>query len=470
MHIPVYAHGTIRAAVPALPTVRQLESLDCCVCGAPFGRDLGAVPLGPDPGSGPSGCRPCLRRLVTRAREARDAALAQDADRIRQDAEAWESARAHHIARLEAVRRAAEEVAELAGNEEIPPLRLAWLMISLESACAWIPDAPESPPSVDQEDRLLSSAELQLGSAMITVREATADRLAYHLINEAQPDEPEMCGEMECPEECTGRHDTSHIDCGPDAVFEELQEHGITLDAPGPGPLSPRLAALFAPPPQKESPLLPGLEERAGPALAALGVDTDDPEALLSAAAAGLVADVLASGPLDAIREAPGGPGAGDVLAQSVDLHRRARKALVAARDGGPARLAAFTAVATDLDLPWAGGSRFTLRSASGPVSEFVRNVEREVWVTEELVRRQGWRDALLHRALSASSMAAHRFGMPGWPAAVSASMERLASLDRQAAPKELADLHAVETALLQGPDRLGVEALGWLDRHAPLG
>ncbi|MGW5353740.1 hypothetical protein ACWERV_24900 [Streptomyces sp. NPDC004031] len=470
MHIPVYAHSTIRAAVPAAPMSRQLAGLDCCVCGAPFGRDLGARPLGPAPDAGLAACLPCLRRLVGRARETRDAALVRSAEQVRKESESWESVREHHMARLDAVRRAAEEVAELAGDEEVPASRIAWLSISLESAHTWIPGTPEPPPSVDREDRPLAHAEMLLSGAMITARGAVADRLAYHLVNEAQPAEPEMCEELECPEGCSGRHDTTHIDCGPDAVFEDLLEHDVSIEVPGPGPLSPRLAALLAPPPEEPPPLFPGLEEQASAALAHLGIDAGDEEVLLSAAAAGLAADALLGEPLDAIRAAPGGPGAGDVLAQGADLYRRARKALAAARDGGPDRLGAFTVVASDPDLPWAGGSRFTLRAASGPVADFVRNVEEQVWITENLMRRQGWRDALLHRAFTAVFKASHHFGMPGWPGVVDAALERLAALDRQSAPPQLGDLRAVESALLQAPDRLGVVALDWLAAHGVLG
>ncbi|MFF7988543.1 hypothetical protein ACFZDG_01975 [Kitasatospora xanthocidica] len=349
-------------------------------------------------------------------------------------------------------------------------MRVAWLSISLESAHAWIPDAPEPPSSVDREDHRLTNAKMLMGRAMITARGAVADRLVYHLVNAVQPEEPEICEQLECPEDCSGRHETSHIDCGPDAIFDDLLEYGVSIDEPGPAPLPPQFAALFAPRPEEPTPLFPGLEEQAAAALPRLGIDPGDPEVLLSAAAAGLAAEALLNEPLDALRAAPGGPDAGDVFAQGVDLYRRARKALVAARDGGPERLGAFTAVASDLDLPWAGGSRFTLRAASGPVADFVRNIEEQVWITEELMRRQGWRDALLHRAFTAVFKATHHFGMPGWPAVVDAAMKRFASLDRLSAPPELADLGAVEAALLQEPDRLGVNALGWLVRHAVLG
>ncbi|MFD8851155.1 hypothetical protein [Streptomyces sp. NPDC059604] len=470
MHIPAYAHGTIRAALPAVPTARQMAGLDCCVCGAPFGRDLGAVPLGPVPEAGPSGCSLCLRRLITRARETRDAALTRSAQQVREDSAAWESVRDHHLARLDAVRRAAEEVAVLAGNEAVSPLQVAWLSISLESARNWIPDTPEPPASVDPEDHPLTNAEMLLDSAVITARGAVADRLAYHLINEVQPDESEMCEELECPEDCSGRHDASHVDCGPDAIFEDLLRHGVTVEEPDPAPLSPQFAALFAPRSEEPAPLFPGLEEQASAALAQLGIDPDDPEVLLSAAAAGLAAEALLNEPLDAIRTAPDGPSAGEVFAQGVDLYRRARKALVAARDGGPERLDAFTAVASDLDLPWAGGSRFTLRAASGPVSDFVRHIDEQAYMTKELMRRQGWRNALLHRAFTAVLKDTHHFGMPDWPAVVDAAMEHLASLDRSSLPPGLTDLRTVETALLQKPDRLGVDALEWLARHALLG
>ncbi|MFI0721025.1 hypothetical protein [Streptomyces sp. NPDC021224] len=67
-------------------------------------------------------------------------------------------------------------------------------------------------------------------------------------------------------------------------------------------------------------------------------------------------------------------------------------------------------------------------------MADFVRNVGEQVWITENLMRGQGWRDALLHRAFTAVFRASHHFGMPGWPGVVDAALERLAALDRQSA------------------------------------
>ncbi|MGW6911401.1 hypothetical protein [Streptomyces sp. NPDC054940] len=185
----------------------------------------------------------------------------------------------------------------------------------------------------------------------------------------------------------------------------------------------------------------------------------------MSAAAVGLVADAWREGPLDGIHAADDGPSDGEIFAQGVDLYRWARAALLAARDDGPEELLAFVAIASDPDLPWAGGSPFTLRavSASASLAEFGRHVDDRVWFTTEVIREQGWRAALLHRALSAASRAPHQFGMPGWPDTVRTAMGRLAPLDRSDAPESLTDLAAVEAALLEAPDRLGVAALDWL-------
>lgn len=471
MHIPAYAHDTIRAAVPSMPTSRQVGGLDCCLCDEPFGEDLAAIPLGPTPTSGLFGCRPCLTRLVTRARRARDAALAQDAERARAESTAWQPVRDRHLARLDSVRQAAEAVAGLARDDDTEPLQVAWLLISLESAYTWVPDTPEPPASADLEDSRFRDETFRLDLAMITAREAVAERLAYHLINEAQPEEPEMCEELECPEGCSGRHDSSHIDCGPDAVFANLAEHGITVEQPEPEPLSPRLAALLGRTETEEKrSLLPGIEEQAPVVLARSGIDADDTDALVSAAAVGLVADAWREGPLDVIHTADDGPSDGEIFAQSVDLYRRARAALVAARDDGPEVLLAFVAVASDVDLPWAGGSRFALRTVSEAVAEFVQHVDDRVWFTAEVMREQGWRVGLLHRATSAAFKAPTHFGMPGWPSAVASAMERLAVLDRSGAPEALADLAAVEAALLEAPDQMGADALDWLSHQALLG
>ncbi|WP_437044077.1 hypothetical protein [Streptomyces sp. enrichment culture] len=398
--------------------------------------------------------------------------MTQDAERARAEVAAWQPVRKRCLARLDRVREAAEAVAGLARDGETEALRVAWLLISLESAYAWVPDTPEPPASVGREDSELRDGTFRLDLAMIAAREAVAERLAYHLVNEAQLEEPEMCEELECPEGCSGRHDTSHIDCGPDAVFEDLTEHGITVEQPEPEPLSAGLAATLAGrakgAEEKRLPL-PGIEEHAPATLAQAGVNADDTDALVSAAAVGLVADAWREGPLEIIHTADDGPSNGEIFAQSVDLYRRARAALMAARDDGPEELLRFMAVASDLDLPWAGGSGFALRKVSGPLAEFVQHVGDRVWFTAEVMREQGWRAGLLHRAASAAFKAPAHFGMPSWHNAVAKVMEHLAVLDRSDAPEALANLAAVEAALLEAPDRLGAAALDWISRQTVL-
>ncbi|WP_329179611.1 hypothetical protein [Streptomyces sp. NBC_01477] len=347
MHIPAYAYATIRSALPHVPTSRQVAALDCCLCDQPFDDRL-PVPLGPTPESGLFGCHPCLRRLVTRARRARDASLTRDAEQARARAAAWLPVRERHLARLGRVTEAAEAVTTLVRDNSVEPLHMAWLLVSLESANSWLPDKPEPPWPAEREDRDLKDAGFRLRLAMIGAREAVAEQLAYHVINQAQPAEPEMCEEFECPGDCTGRHDVTDIDCGPDCVFDDLAEHGITVERPEPeppsfGPAASRGSARTDPEEtgeETEGDSLPDMEEYASPVLLArLGIDADDPDALLNAAAVGLVGDAWREGPLEAIHGAEDGPSDAEMFAQGVDLYRRARAALAAARDNGPEEL-----------------------------------------------------------------------------------------------------------------------------------
>ncbi|MGA5700160.1 hypothetical protein [Peterkaempfera bronchialis] len=470
MHIPSYAHATIRAALPTVPTSRQVDCLDCCLCDEPFDGRV-PVPLGPTVTCGLFACRPCLTRLVARARRLRDFSLAQDAERARVESAIWAAERERYLAGLGSVREAAEAVTHLAEQEGLEPLQMAWLHVSLESAYVWATDdAPEPPGSADPDDPSLRDGKFRLNLEMISAREAVADRLAYHLINEAKPAEPELCAESECPKDCSGRHDSEHIDCGPDAIFEALKEHGVGIERQDPL-TSPRLQGLpCAAAATTEQSTVTEVNEQLAATLVHFGVDPDDTELLVSAAAVGLVADAWRDGPLDAIHAADGGPSDGELFAQSVDLYRRARAAIIAAREDGPDALLAFQAVASDVNLPWAGGSCFTLRASGEPTGEFVKHVDDRVWYTSKAMREHGWREALLYRAASATFKAPTHFGMPRWPAAVASAMERLAVLDRSGAPASLADLAAVEVALLEAPDRLGADALDWICDRALLG
>ncbi|MGW3283248.1 hypothetical protein ACWDR3_01220 [Streptomyces sp. NPDC001002] len=456
MHIPAYARDTIRAALPSMPTSRQVGALDCCLCDEPFDEARGPVPLGPTPTSGLFGCGPCLTRLVKQARRSRDARLVRDAERARDAAAAWEAERERYSSGITSVREAAEAVGRLAAEGAVEPLRIAWLYVSLESAYAWAPEGiPEPPESLDSDAAELRDERFRLDLEMISAREAVADRLVYHLINEAAPAEPDLCAELECPDDCSGRHDTEHIDCGPDAIFEDLAEHRVEIERPEEP--SSGMARVEA----KSDPT--NMTEGMVTALRYYGIDTEDAEVLVSAAAVGLVLDAWWDEPLEAIQASPQGPTDGEMFAQSVDLQRRARAALLRAREDGPDALLAFQAVASDIDLPWAGGSGFTLRASGIATEEFVENLDNRVWYTTEMMRERGWREGVLHRALSAASRGSDQFGMPGWPAAVDAAVERLAALDRSSAPEALVDLAKAKAILLTAPDQLGVAALDWL-------
>ncbi|MET8540577.1 hypothetical protein ABZW03_07965 [Kitasatospora sp. NPDC004799] len=463
MHIPTYARAAIRSALPLVPTSRQVGALDCCLCDQPFdGR--ATVPLGPTPTTGLFGCRDCLTRLVKRARRLRDSTLAQEADLTCSQSTAWTVTRLRHLASLEHVRRAAEAVTGLAEDDGIEPLEVAWLLVSLESAHAWTIEGAPRPPGSEPADEELQESGFRLSLEMISAREAVARRLVYHLINEAALPEPEFCVDMECSESCSGRHDSEHIDCGPDAVFEDLARHGVELERPDVFPPPRR-----RPPVEEELPLTGydgDPDELVAKVLAHFGLDHENTEVLVNAAAVGLVADVWRDGPLDAIHAAGAGPSDGEIFAQSVDLYRTARAALLAARDDGPGELVVFQAIASDVRLRWAGGSPFTLMACGEPTEEFCQDVYNRIWFTGKQMKELGWRTALMHCAMSAAVRASGHFGMPGWTAVADAALRRIGVLDRTGAPRTLHDLVGVESALREAPDRLGADALEWLCRR----
>ncbi|MFF4102269.1 hypothetical protein [Streptomyces sp. NPDC001903] len=451
-----------------MPTARHVGCLDCCLCNEPFDGRL-PVPLGPTETSGLFACRPCLTRFVATARRLRDSALAQHAEQAREEAVEWAEVRGRHLAALERVSEAAEAVTRLASEAVLEPLKIAWLLVSLESAHSWVTgDAPEPPASADREDEELKDTGFRLSLEMISAREAVADRLVYHLINESTPVEPETCEEFECPADCSGRHDISEIDCGPDDIFDSLAREGVVLELPAPDPSHrwPRTPK----PGTSADPASQGMIEKCVEMLTHIGIDADDSDVIISAAAVGLVNDAWREGPLDLIHAADGGPSDGEVFAQSVDLYRRAREALINAREDGPEALLAFQAVASDVDLPWAGGSHFTLRSSGETTQDFVQHLDDRVWYTSTVMREQGWRAGILHRAASAALLAPSHFGMPEWDGFVTSAIAHLARLDRSDAPAALADLDAVEAGLREAPDRLGAEALDWLSSRVLFG
>lgn len=230
MHIPAYARATIRAELPLVPTPGQVAGLDCCFCNEPFGRRA-PVSLGGTEGFGLFACRPCLTHLVARARQLRDSALVRKAEQARKEATARAAERGRYLAELERVRRAAEAVAYLVTEKDLRASQTAWLFMELESAYAWVEDgAPEQPASVEDEDEIMQRKKFQLALEMISTRFAVANSLAYRIINDAMPPDPELCEEMECPEGCDGKHDFSDIDCGPDAILESLVEFGIDVE------------------------------------------------------------------------------------------------------------------------------------------------------------------------------------------------------------------------------------------------
>ncbi|MCO6005257.1 hypothetical protein NE236_09690 [Actinoallomurus purpureus] len=178
-------------------------------------------------------CRDCLTAFVAQVRRQRHAA----SRRAKQGYSGTSPPDLkRYLSSIENVRRAAEAVQRLAETESLEPLQLAWLVVSLESAHAWAVDERPEPLSAATEDGAEAKrAELALFIQMHQVRNLVANVFTYYLINEAAPAEPEMCPEFECPSDCQGRHDATHIDCGPDDIYEALARHGMAVRKEDPG-------------------------------------------------------------------------------------------------------------------------------------------------------------------------------------------------------------------------------------------
>ncbi|MDA2808014.1 hypothetical protein [Nocardiopsis suaedae] len=129
---------------------------------------------------------------------------------------------------------AAKAATRLLVDKNLSPQEVAWVAVALESAYDWATTGKERLPYLaDTPDNPFSQAEIRLFFEMSDAREFIAHRLVYHVLNESASPEPEICAEMECPNDCSGRHEFDHIDCGPDEIFETLARYGAELSEEG---------------------------------------------------------------------------------------------------------------------------------------------------------------------------------------------------------------------------------------------
>lgn len=226
MNIPGHAESLVQERIPADLDADQIAGRHCVYCGVDFAATRRKpVPVGQD--RNVRGCRYCLTEIIAEARVERDKAA--------RGAKLKEEARVRYNRSLaERYRQASNElhlavqcIEELVEEEVLDALELSYLMLQMESAYEW---AKTWKPEMYLEDGPSPMADLDLELKILHLHKSAFRNLAYQVINEAMLPEPDMCEDLECPEDCDGKHEWSDIDFGYDSVFERLSEHGCYFE------------------------------------------------------------------------------------------------------------------------------------------------------------------------------------------------------------------------------------------------
>jgi hypothetical protein len=223
--------------------------------------------------------------------------------------------------------------------------------------------------------------------------------------------------------------------------------------------------------------LLSELDERHDERCAQEGITTR--QALIDAAAVGLVIEVWRNSPVEDMHASRRGPSDAAMFAESTVRHDEAVRVLTARRRD-------FALIDWEKDLldrsrMWAGTGGRTLRDLGhGYLGEYDRHVKHHINALAALGDHTCVADPLVVYLVHQALMYGRRHkGMPSWPVIVERIVRLLADPEHPrwgqsgrgaravaTMPAQVSSLDALRVALLSEPAALPVEVLEWLSDH----
>jgi hypothetical protein len=202
------------------------------------------------------------------------------------------------------------------------------------------------------------------------------------------------------------------------------------------------------------------------------------PDAMLSAAAVGLVTEVWRNSPVENMHAGRRGPSDAAMLAESTSLHDAALGALTA--DNRSFGLLDFERHLLDRERSWAGTGGRTLKDLGyGHLGDYRRHVKDRVNALMGLADHTCVPDPVGTHLLPIAVMYGREHkGMPGWPVVVQRIGVLLADPDHpqwhedyghralREMPVQVDSVEALMAGLLSSPSTLSQEVLDWLSDH----
>jgi hypothetical protein len=154
----------------------------------------------------------------------------------------------------------------------------------------------------------------------------------------------------------------------------------------------------------------------------------DDADALVSAAAVGLVELLWRNSPVEDAHASPRGPSDGEMMAESLHLHTVARNIL--GHDAERYPFLRFEDHVLDFQRAWAGTERTVRDMLRGVLGAYRKHVKGRVNYLELLDSEEGRELVLRHLAVVTLLYGSDHFGLPEWDRVVGRIVEHLSRPD----------------------------------------